>query len=96
MESKNNKIILIVIACGIWAIVLQNMGIIPTAQNVEVVNSVDVGGTVDVGNTVNVNGYVDVGEVDVNISKVNGYNTFYNRGGNDKRYNRIPVYIGDN
>jgi hypothetical protein len=96
MESKNNKIILIVIACGFWAIVLQNMGIIPTAQNVEVVNSVDVGGTVEVGNTVNVNGYVDVGEVDVNISKVNGYNTFYNRGGNDKRYNRIPVYIGDN
>lgn len=93
MESKNNKIILIVIACGIWAIVLQNMGIIPTAQNVEVVNSVDVGGTVDVGNTVNVNGYVDVGEVDVNISKINGQTSFYDHGGNG-RYDRIPVYTG--
>ena len=64
METKNNKIILIVIACGIWAIVLQNMGIIPSSKQVEVVNSVDVGGTVDVGNTVTVDGYVDVDSED--------------------------------
>ncbi len=95
MEPKNNKIILIVIACGIWAIVLQNMGIIPTTQDVEVVNSVDVEGTIDVGNTVNVDGYIDVGEVDVNISKINGYkNAFYDHG-YDGVYNRIPVYTGN-
>jgi hypothetical protein len=95
METKSNKIVLIVIACGIWAIVLQNMGLIPTAQNVEVVNTVDIGGTVDVGNTVNIEGSVDVGEVDVNISKINGYkNAFYDHGYN-KVYNRIPVYTGN-
>ena len=93
MESKNNKIILIVIACGIWAIVLQNMGIIPSSKKVEVVNPVDVNGTVYVGNTVEVEGSVDVGEVDVNISKINGQTSFYDHGGNG-RYNRIPVYTG--
>jgi hypothetical protein len=47
---------------------------------------------IEVGNTVNVEGYVDVGEVDVNITKINGYkNAFYDHGYN-KVYNRIPVY----
>jgi hypothetical protein len=65
METKSKNIslkaILLSIAIGIWAIVLQNAGIIPTNQNVKVVNSVDVSGT------------VDVGEVDVNITKINGW-----------------------
>jgi len=77
METKPKNIslkaILLSIAIGIWAIVLQNVGIIPTNQNVKVVNSVDVSGTVDVGNTVDVQGSVDVGEVDVNITKINGW-----------------------
>ena len=77
METKSQnfslKAIQISIAIGIWAIVLQNAGIIPTNQNVKVVNSVDVSGTVDIGNTVDVQGSVDVGEVDVNITKINGW-----------------------
>lgn len=64
MELKSSNIslkaILIVIAVGIWAIVLQNAGIIPTNQNVKVVNEVDayvrgkvnVDGSVSVDNTV--------------------------------------------
>ena len=72
MQKKSNKIslraILIVIALGIWAIVLQNTGLIPTNQNVNVVNTVDtnseVSGTVSIDNT-----------VDVNIDAINGYNT---------------------
>ena len=75
METKSKnyllKSILIFIAVGIWALVLQNAGVIPTNQNVKVVNeidanvrgSVEVGGTVSVGNT-----------VDVNIYEINGYN----------------------
>ena len=68
METKSKNIslkaILLSIAIGIWAIVLQNAGIIPTNQNVKVVNSVDVSGT------------VDVGEVDVNITKINGWRAY--------------------
>ncbi len=63
--NKTSKILLLVIAIGIWAIVLQNAGIIPTNQNVKVVNTVDthvtggslnadVSGRVSVGNTVSV------------------------------------------
>ena len=62
------KVILIVIAIGIWIIVFQNAGIIPTSQRVIVTNTVDafstVSGEVDIENT-----------VDVNIDAINGYNT---------------------
>lgn len=72
MEKKPKQIslktILIVIAAGVWVIVLQNAGIIPTNQRVKVVNTVDayarVSGRVSVDNT-----------VDVNIHEINGYNT---------------------
>jgi hypothetical protein len=59
-SDKSLKIIFVAIAIGIWVIILQNAGVIPTAQNVKVVNKVgvqgyvSVGGSVDVGNTVNV------------------------------------------
>lgn len=77
METKSRNItlktILIVMTIGIWAIVLQNAGIIPTNQNVKVVNTVDTyvnGGYIDA----DVSGSVDVdNEIDVNISSVNGY-----------------------
>ena len=74
LESKNIslKAILVVIAIGIWAIVLQNAGVIPTDQNVRVVNSVDTyvrGGNIDA----NIRGTVNIsGDVDVNIDKVLG------------------------
>ena len=44
LDSKNIslKAVLITIAVGIWAIVLQNAGVIPTNQNVKVVNTVDI------------------------------------------------------
>lgn len=96
MEQKSRNIslkaILISIAIGIWAIVLQNAGVIPTNQNVKVVNTVDayVRGSVDVDNTVDVSGYLDV-----NLEAINGKsNAFYDFGGN-KNYVRIPVYTGN-
>ncbi len=83
--SKSTRLVLIVIALGIWAIVLQNAGVIPTNQNVRVVNSIDahVNGSVSVDNT-----------IDVNLESINGHsNAFYDFGGN-KNYVRIPVYTG--
>lgn len=68
-QSKSSfmKIILLLITAGIWVIALQNAGVIPTNQNVEVVNTVEthseVSGSVSVNNT-----------VDVNIQEINGYN----------------------
>lgn len=68
--------ILIIIATGIWLLVLQNFGIIPVTQNVCVKNTVDVkgnGGYVDVsGSNVDVSGSrVDIsGNVDVSGSTV--------------------------
>lgn len=60
-KSISLKAILIAIGLGIWIMVLQNAGIIPTKQNVYVK-----GGYVDVDNTVKVRGSVDVsGSVDV-------------------------------
>jgi hypothetical protein len=75
MENKSNnlslKVIQVIIGIGIWAIVLQNAGIIPTKQNVYVK-----GGYIDVDNTVDIYGSVSVdNEVDINISSVNGYQT---------------------
>lgn len=67
METKSKNIslkaILIAIGLGIWVMVLQNAGVIPTKQNVyvkggyidaDVNGTVDVRGSVDVDNTVSV------------------------------------------
>lgn len=78
MESKSKNIslkaILIIMTIGIWAIFLQNAGIIPTSQKVRVVNTVDTyvnGGNIDA----DVSGSVSVdNEVDVDIRKINGWN----------------------
>ncbi|MDP4207251.1 MAG: hypothetical protein Q8928_00420 [Bacteroidota bacterium] len=70
-NSKNIsiKVILITIAVGIWAIVLQNAGVIPTNQNVKVVNEVDA----NVHGKVNVNGSVNVDNtVSISIDEVLG------------------------
>jgi len=96
MEIKNLtlKAILILIGVGIWAIVLQNAGIIPTKQNVYVKGgNIDayVSGSVDVDNTVDVNGYMDV-----NIEAINGYSRFYDNSSNKGKYFRLPVYTGGN
>jgi hypothetical protein len=72
IKSKNIilKILLTTITIGIWAIVLQNAGILPTKQNVYVL-----GGDIDaaIDGSVEVNGKVEIGNtVDVNISEING------------------------
>lgn len=87
--NKTSKIILLAIAIGIWAIVLQNAGVIPTNQNVYVVNTVGVDGSVKVSGSVDVDNTVDI-----NIDEINGSNSFYDHGG-DNKYNRIPVYAGN-
>lgn len=92
VNQSNNTIlkpILILIALGIWAIVLQNAGVIPTNQNVYVVNTVGVDGSVRVSGNVDVDNTVDV-----NIDEINGSNAFYDHGG-DGKYNRLPVYTGN-
>lgn len=82
MEKKSRnlglKSLITITTIGIWAIVLQNAGIIPTSQKVYVVNTVDTyvnGGNIDA----EVSGSVDVdNQVDVNIEAINGYNdAFY-------------------
>ena len=95
METKSKNIslkaILIIMTIGIWAVVLQNAGIIPTKQNVYVKGGyVNVSGSVDVDNSVDVSGYLDV-----NLSAINGKsNAFYDMGGN-KNYVKIPTYNGN-
>lgn len=78
LKSKNISLkAIVVIAVGIWAIVLQNAGIIPTKQNVYVKGGyidADISGTVDVDD---VRGIVNVNvdnTVDVNIHEINGHN----------------------
>jgi len=76
------KTILISIGVGIWVIVLQNAGIIPTKQNVyvkggpidaNIKKAVNVRGSVDIANTVRVRGSVDVDNtVSVSIDEVLG------------------------
>jgi len=88
-QSISLKVILIIMAVGIWAVVLQNAGIISTKQNVYVkggyVNA-DINGTLDV-NVEN--------EVDVNVSSVNGHsNAFYGPSSNGN-YDAIHVYTGN-
>lgn len=70
-EKKGNslKIILIIIAAGIWLNVLQNAGIIPTSQLVNVTNKVNVGGEVSVAGVVQTN-MTDT--FSVNLAKING------------------------
>lgn len=75
-KSISLKAILITIGLGIWAIVLQNAGVIPTKQNVYVKGGyIDVSGSVDIDNTVSVQGSVDVDNtVSVSIDEVLGRN----------------------
>ncbi len=66
--------ILILIAAGVWVIVLQNTGIFPRLLPMHVQNTgaVEVKGTVDIENTVFIKG-----NVDANIESINGYSKFY-------------------
>jgi len=93
METKSKNIslnaILIIMTIGIWAVVLQNAGIIPTKQNVYVKGGyVDVSGSVDA----DVSGSVSVDNtVDINLSAINGRtDCFY------KNWEGKWIHIGTN
>ena len=93
--NKSFNIIHILIALGIWTIVLQNAGVLETNNYVKVSNKVDVQGTVDanIENT-----------IDVNLSEINGdQNAFLDQDGKEKssfgynwedKYNKIPISFG--
>ncbi len=68
------KIVLVVIAAGIWMLVFQNAGIIPqiAPQRIVADSAILVTGEVDVLNTVFIKGAVDA-----NIESINGYSKFY-------------------
>jgi len=89
VENKNqlSKILLFVIAAGIWTLVLQNAGVISVEKKkVSIDGEVTVNGRVNatIGNT-----------VDVNIGAINGKrNAFYDHSG-DGNFNRLPVYTNN-
>jgi hypothetical protein len=104
LHQISSRTLLLIIASGIWVIVLQNAGIIPRflgtkkgVQSVYVIGGnidADVSGTVDIDDirgSVNVNG-----DVDVNISRINGQrNVFFNNPGRGEkdRYYVLPVAV---
>ena len=96
VEVVLKYILLFAIAIGIWALVLQNSGFIPTSQNVYVEGGnieASVEGDVAIINSVNVTGSIRViNEVDVNLSSINGYsNAFYALNGS-AQYDAIQVF----
>lgn len=107
MKSNNifQKTILSVIGIGIWVLVLQNAGIIPTEKKVHVNGgNIDVSGSVNVDNTVGVSGgvfvsggYIEVGNtVDINIDEINGHrDVFFNNPsrGDRSKYYVLPVTV---
>jgi len=75
-HEKTFLTLVMLLVLGVWAIVLQNSGLLPPilAPKVDVANTVWVRGSVDVGNTVDVRGSVDVDNTaDVNLSEVVGH-----------------------
>ncbi len=74
LSTRFIKTILILIATGIWMLVFQNAGILPSLSPQVVVadSALRVTGEVDVTNTVFVKG-----SIDANIESINGYTKFY-------------------
>lgn len=85
LKTLSLKTILMAIAVGIWMVVLQNLGVIPVAQDVRIKKTVKVSGNVDVDNT-----------IDVNLQEINGRSdVFFNnpKRGDDNKYYLIPVTV---
>lgn len=85
LKTLSLKTILVAIAVGIWMLVLQNLGVIPVAQDVRIKKTVKVSGNVDVDNT-----------IDVNLQEINGRSdVFFNnpKRGDDNKYYLIPVTV---
>jgi hypothetical protein len=82
-----NRSILILIAIGIWVIVLQNSGILRSIQKFEEIDpleeQVKANGNVKTDNT-----------VDINVARINGYRSFYKHKF-DEEYDKIPVSTGN-
>jgi hypothetical protein len=82
-----NRSILILIAIGIWVIVLQNSGILRSIQKFEEINplekQVKANGNVKIDNT-----------VDINVARINGYRSSYKHKF-DGEYDKIPVSTGN-
>ena len=68
------KNILILIAIGIWVIVLQNAGLVPQLRPIMIQSDqpVNIKGLVEVENTVYIKG-----KVDANLESINGHSKFY-------------------
>jgi hypothetical protein len=96
METKNTNVslrpVLIVIALGIWILVLQNTEVIPAYHRVYVENTVDArveSGKIDA----DVSGSVSIDNtVDVNLSGINGSSRVFYRDV-DGMYNLIGVTL---
>ena len=74
LSTRFIKVTLILIAAGIWVLIFQNAGVIPSARPQVVVadSAIRVTGEVDVANTVFIKG-----SVDANLESINGYSKFY-------------------
>ena len=98
LKSNLSKVILIIMTIGIWVVVLQNAGIIPTKNIVYVKGGyieADVSGSVYVSGSVDVSGSVSIdNEVDVNLSSVNGHSNAFYGPGRSGTYDAIHVYTG--
>jgi len=81
------KNMLILIAIGIWIIVLQNAGLIPQLKPTLIATDqpIAIKGLVEVENTVFIKG-----QVDANLESINGHNKFYKDPRTDDYY-VIPV-----
>ena len=64
----------VVIAVGVWLIVLQNSGVFPQLRpaKVQSIAPVEVTGAVEIENIVYIKG-----QVDANLESINGYSKFY-------------------
>ena len=74
LSTRFVKTTLVLIAAGIWVLIFQNAGLIPSAKPLVVVadSALRVTGEVDVANTVFIKGAVDA-----NIESINGFSKFY-------------------
>jgi uncharacterized membrane-anchored protein len=74
LSTRFIKTTLVLIVVGIWVLVFQNAGLLPSVSPQVVVadSALRITGEVDVANTVFVKG-----SIDANIESINGYSKFY-------------------
>ena len=74
LSTRFIKTTLVLIVVGIWVLVFQNAGVLPSVSPQVVVadSALRITGEVDVANTVFVKG-----SIDANIESINGYSKFY-------------------